>query len=87
MKTGNIELTSAWTLIATGPQDAFSFEPSKEAKYTSLQVAIAASEPAANLRGHPIEELRGADLAAGENLYARASGQRALMIITYTQPS
>lgn len=85
MPTRNIELTKGWMLIASGPVPFISFEPSRKAKYSSIcQIAIATALPAPDFEGHPVSDLTSAQLDAGDNLYARAGGDRGLMIVTDT---
>lgn len=84
MPTRNQEVTNEWTLIATGPVKYISLDDSKQAKYSAAQIAISASVPETNLVGHPVSARTGVELVAGENLYARAVGNLALLIVTNT---
>ena len=82
MDTRNEPLTTGWLLIATGPVSYMSVDISRNGKYSGVQVAFGAAAPAPDFEGHPIPELRGIVLDAGENLYARAVTGKALLIVT-----
>ncbi|EMO5715812.1 hypothetical protein RVW00_000747 [Enterobacter bugandensis] len=82
MTTRNVPLTSDWLLITSGPVSYMSVDVSQNGKYSGAQLAFGVVPPAPNFEGHPIPEIRGVEVVAGENLYARATGQRALIIVT-----